>query len=213
MPETSKHNLEERLNAVTHSVGAGLSIAGLIFLMVLTSMKGGSALQYTTFALYGTFQIILYFSSTVTHQFADIPRIYNIARLFDQAAIYLLIAGTYTPVALLAMPDPWGWWMFGLIWGMAVLGIILKTVIYKEQHYASDLLYLPMGWLLLFFLKPLFQALPTGFIVWMFIGGLSYSVGIIFYLTKKIPLSHVIWHCFVIAGSVSFYLAFVLFLV
>ncbi|MCF7944324.1 MAG: hemolysin III family protein [Spirochaetia bacterium] len=208
-----EHNLEERLNAVTHSVGAGLSIAGLVFLLILTYLKNGTAVQYAAFSVYGAFQIILYFSSTITHQFKDVPKVFNIARVFDQVAIYFLIAGTYTPVALIAIPNPWRWWMFGIIWTLALMGTILKTVIYRQKHYLSDLLYLPMGWLLIFFLKPLLQYTPTGFIVWMFIGGFSYSVGIIFYLTKKVPLSHVIWHLFVIAGSLSFYLSFAFYLI
>ncbi|MCF7945329.1 MAG: hemolysin III family protein [Spirochaetia bacterium] len=208
-----EHNLEERLNAVTHSVGAGLSIAGLVFLLILTYLKNGTAVQYAAFSVYGAFQIVLYFSSTITHQFKDVPKVFNIARVFDQVAIYFLIAGTYTPVALIAIPNPWRWWMFGIIWALALMGTILKTVIYRQKHYLSDLLYLPMGWLLIFFLKPLFHYTPTGFIVWMFIGGFSYSVGIIFYLTKKVPLSHVIWHLFVIAGSLSFYLSFAFYLI
>lgn len=206
------HNVEERLNALLHSLGAGMSIAGLAFLLVLTAQGEGGAIRYVSFSLYGAFQILLYMSSTIMHQFTDMPKVYNTMRVMDQAAIYLLIAGTYTPVAFLVLGGAWGWWIFGLIWGMAVLGIIMKTVIFRQKHIMSDLLYLPMGWLILVALRPLIHQSPTGLVIWAFIGGLCYSFGIIFYLTKRISYSHVIWHSFVLAGSISFYIGFALYL-
>lgn len=206
------HNVEERLNALLHSIGVGMSIAGLVFLLVLTSQGEGGVMRYVSFSLYGAFQILLYMSSTIMHQFTDMPKVYNTMRVMDQAAIYLLIAGTYTPVAFIVLGGAWGWWIFGLIWGMAVLGIIMKTVVFRKPHMMSDLLYLPMGWLILVALRPLIQQSPTGLVIWAFIGGLCYSIGIIFYLTKRISFSHVIWHAFVLAGGISFYIGFALYL-
>ncbi len=206
------HDIEERLNAVTHSIGVGLSIAGLVFLLVLTSMGEGGTVRYVSFSLYGAFQILLYLSSAMTHQFSDMPRMYNPMRILDQSAIYLLIAGTYTPAALLVLPGAWGWWIFGIVWTLAVMGIIMKTCIFRDQHLLSDLLYLPMGWLLIVAIRPFLANSPDGLMKWIVIGGLSYTLGVFFYVTKRIPFSHVIWHLFVLSGGISFYLGFAFYL-
>ncbi len=206
------HDTTERLNALTHAVGAGLSIAGLIFLLVLTSAGAGGALRYVSFTVYGSFQILLYLSSMLSHQFTDIPKVYNPMRVLDQSAIYLLIAGTYTPFALLVLPGAWGWWIFGIVWALAVLGILMKSLVFRDQHLLTDLLYLPMGWLIITAIRPLIANSPPGMLRWVIIGGLCYSIGIPFYMTKKVPFSHVIWHLFVLAGGISFYLAFALYL-
>ena len=132
------------------------------------------------------------------------PRIHKIFRILDKASIYLLIAGTYTPVALLGLQGAWGWSIFGIIWGLAIAGILSKVLIFKEKHLYTDLLYLPMGWVIIVAAKPLVRLMPFGFVLWAVIGGVMYSVGIIFYLSKRIPFSHVIWHLFVLAGSISF---------
>ena len=207
------HTIEDKLNSVTHSIGAGMSIAGLVFLLVLTRLNGGRAIQYVSFSLYGTFQILLYLSSALTHQFSDIPRIHKSFRILDQASIYLLIAGTYTPVTLLGLQGAWGWSIFGIIWGLAIAGILSKVLIFKEKHLFTDLLYLPMGWVIIIAAKPLVRVMPFGFVLWAVIGGVMYSFGIIFYLSKRIPFSHVIWHLFVLAGSISFYLSFAFYLI
>ena len=206
------HDTGERLNALTHAVGAGLSIAGLIFLLVLTSVGEGGFFQYIAFTVYGSFQILLYFSSMLSHQFTDMPKVYNPMRVLDQSAIYLLIAGTYTPFALLVLPPVWGWWILGIVWTMAVFGILLKSLVFRDQHLLTDLLYLPMGWLIIAAARPLTANSPPGMLRWVIIGGLCYSIGIPFYMTKKVPFSHVIWHLFVLAGGISFYRAFALYL-
>ena len=206
--QTGEHSIEEKLNSVTHGIGTGMSIAGLVFLLVLTASHSGTALRYVSFSLYGAFQILLYLSSTLTHQFTDRPRIHAPLRVLDQAAVYLLIAGTYTPVALIAMDGGWGWTIFGLVWGFAILGILMKTLFLQGKHLLSDLLYLPMGWLIIIAIKPLRAGAPEGFLVWTMLGGGLYSLGIVFYLFKKLPYSHVIWHLFVLAGGISFYLGF-----
>lgn len=212
MPEveaaSERHSVEEKLNSITHGIGAGMSIAGLIFLLVVSGMKPGANMRYLAFTIYGAFQILLYLSSTLTHIFTDRPRIHKPLRIIDQAAVYLLIAGTYTPVALLALPSPWSWVVFGLIWAMAIAGILMKTVFLPGKNVASDLLYLPMGWLILIAINPLRDYAPQGFLMWTILGGSLYTGGIVFYMWKKLPFSHVIWHLFVIAGGISFFLGF-----
>jgi hemolysin III len=215
MTETAikDHSLEERLNALTHAAGAGMSIAALVFLLVLIPDGPAGNTARIAFSIYGASQILLYLSSAVTHQFSDKKRVYHIARIFDQLAIYYLIAGTYTPIALLVLPDPWRTQMLISIWGLAALGTLLKGWIFQKQHKITDILYVPMGWLVILFLKPLQQTAPEGFLTLLMAGGIIYTVGIIFYLTRKIYLSHVIWHLFVIAGSICFYAAFARYLI
>ncbi|MCK5735655.1 MAG: hemolysin III family protein [Spirochaetaceae bacterium] len=207
-----EHSIEEKLNSITHSIGAGMSIAGLVFLLALTGMNSGGALRYAAFSLYGAFQIMLYLSSSLTHLFIDHPHIHTPLRVIDQASIYLLIAGTYTPISLIAMPGKWGWWIFGIIWSIAIAGILMKSVFLRGKNIASDLLYLPMGWLIFAAFKPLRAMAPYGLVMWTILGGGLYTGGIVFYLWKKLPYAHVLWHLFVLAGGISFYIGFALYL-
>jgi hemolysin III len=204
----NNHSVEEKLNSLTHGIGTGMSIAGLVFLLLLTTINSGGMMHYVTFSLYGACQILLYLSSTLTHQFADRPRAHGILRIVDQASVYLLIAGTYTPVALLGMGGRWGWTVFGIIWVLAIAGILMKTVFITGKNLLSDLLYLPMGWLILVAFNPLREMAPEGLVLWTMLGGGLYTAGIVFYLLKKLPFSHVIWHLFVLAGGTSFYIGF-----
>lgn len=207
------HSIEEKLNAMTHSIGTGMSIVGLIFLIILSTINQAKPINYVSFALYGTFQILLYLTSSLTHMFTDMPKFNKVFRVMDQISVYMLIAGTYTPVALIAMRGPWGWSVFGIVWGLAIIGILSKLVIFKGKNLFSDLLYLPMGWLIAILYKPFSTLAPEGFVMWVMLGGGLYSLGIIFYLLKKVPMSHVIWHLFVVAGSVCFYIGFAKYLV
>ncbi len=211
--QNNEHSIEEKLNSMTHSIGAGMSIAGLVYLLVITHINEGEPIAYVSFSIYGAFQILLYLSSALTHQFSDMPGISKSFRILDQAAIYLLIAGTYTPVALLGLKGPWGWSLFGVIWGFAIIGILMKTMVFREKHLISDLLYLPMGWTIIVAVKPIMSVMQRGFCLWALLGGIFYSIGIIFYISKKIPFAHVIWHLFVLAGSISFYLSFAFYLI
>jgi len=129
-------------------------------------MNGGGLLRYVSFSLYGAFQIMLYLSSSLTHLFTDYPKIHSPLRVIDQASVYLLIAGTYTPIALIALPDPWRWTVFGVVWGLALAGILMKTVFLRGKNIVSDLLYLPMGWLIIAAFKPLKASSPPGLIMW-----------------------------------------------
>ncbi|MBN2626829.1 MAG: hemolysin III family protein [Spirochaetales bacterium] len=207
------HTTEEKLNAFTHDIGAGLSIAGLVFLLYLTGLRDGTAIHYVSFSLYGAFQILLYLSSGLTHMFTDKPKIHSVLRIIDQASVYLLIAGTYTPIALVALRGAWGWSIFGVIWGMALLGITVKLIMGPGKHILSDLFYVPMGWTIVIAVKPLMRVAPSGLLMWVGIGGLCYTVGVVFYLLKRMPFSHVLWHLLVLGGSISFYLGFVKYLI
>lgn len=206
--EQAHHSLEEKLNSLTHSIGAGLSIAGLVFLLLLSKFQGGTPWHYLAFTLYGSFQILLYMTSSLTHLFTDHPKLNQLFRALDQVSIYLLIAGTYTPITLILLRGPWGWTIFGIVWGIALFGIILKTFFTKGVHLLSDGLYLVMGWMIVFALKPLKAVAPEGLMTWIGIGGACYTLGVIFYLLKKLYLGHVVWHLFVLGGSVSFFIGF-----
>lgn len=203
--------IEEIFNSITHAIGVGLSIAGLTALIMLTN-EDPSVWKYVGFSVYGVSQILLYLSSSLMHSFAAMPRVRYYLRIVDQAFIYLLIAGTYTPVTLIAMRGTWGWLVFAIIWGLALAGILLKTLVFREHHIVTDLLYLPMGWLVLFVFRPLIDAAPPGLVAWMLIGGACYTVGVVFYAMKRVPFTHTVWHLFVMGGSISFFMGFSLYL-
>jgi hemolysin III len=204
---SSIEHVEEKLNAVTHGIGAGLSIAGLVLLLVLSG-DIRDPWRFVSFSIYGTFQILLYLTSSLTHAFHDMPRASYYFRIMDQASVYLLIAGTYTPAALVLLRGPVGWTIFGLEWGLAICGILSKTLFFKEKNIISDLFYVPMGWLIAVFAGPLVRSSPQGLVMWIFLGGACYTLGVLFYMIKKIPFGHVIWHIFVIAGGFSFFLGY-----
>lgn len=204
--------VEEVFNSITHAIGAGLSIAGLIVLLTLTGGNPSTG-RYIAFTVYGVSQILLYLSSSLMHSFAALPRIRYYLRIIDQCFIYLLIAGTYTPVTMVAMGDRWGWIVFSVVWSVALLGILIKVFVFREHHIISDLLYIPMGWIILVALRPLMAVVPREFMMWMLAGGLSYTLGVVFYAWRRLPFGHTIWHLFVIGGSVSFFMGFSLYLV
>lgn len=203
--------IEEIFNSITHAIGAGLAIAGLTALIMLTNLDP-SPWKYASFIVYGVSQILLYLSSAFVHSFAALPRVRYYLRIVDQSFVYLLIAGTYTPVTLLAMRGPWGWTVFSIIWFFAAVGIILKSTVFKTHHIITDLLYIPMGWTIVVAIRPLLRLAPTGFLVWCLIGGLFYTGGVVFYAWKRLPFSHTLWHLCVIGGSVSFFMGFSLYL-
>ncbi len=204
--------VEEKLNAVTHGIGAGLAVAALVYLMV-RAVPTGSALLVTTLAIYGAFQIVLYLSSSLMHVFHDMPRVYKVLNVMDLYAIYFLIAGTYTPAVLAGIGGPLGWWLFGIEWGLVVVGLLLRGVIIRRPHIALDLLYVPMGWILIFAADPVVDSLGRGFLFWALLGGILYTVGVIFYAWRRLPMSHMIWHLFVMAGGFSLFFGFVFHLI
>jgi len=201
---------EEITNSITHGVGIGLSIAALVILVVLASRRG-DAWRIVSFSIYGASLILLYISSTLYHSFVN-PKIKKIFRIIDHSAIYLLIAGTYTPVTLTLMRGAWGWTLFGLAWGMAIGGIIITALLLDKLKSLLVLSYVAMGLLVVIAIKPMMQMVPRGMITWLFIGGACYLLGIIFYLWKRLPYHHPIWHIFVLGGSISHFLGILFYL-
>jgi hemolysin III len=199
----------ERLNSVTHLIGTFLAIAGAVVLIVIGA-KQGDAWKVVSFSIYGATLILLYSSSTLYHSFRG--RAKNFFRKCDHAAIYLLIAGTYTPFTLVTLGGGWGWSLFGVIWGLAIFGLIQELTLAGKKRMFSLYLYLIMGWVAVIGVVPLIKALTwTGF-AWVVAGGVVYTVGTIFYFyDERFKHWHGIWHIFVLGGSVLHYFAILLY--
>jgi len=192
---------EEIANSITHGIGAGLSIAALVLLIVYSSIYGG-IWHVVSFSIYGATLVILYISSTLYHSFRN-PRLKHIFHILDHSCIFLLIAGTYTPFTLVTLRGNGGWWIFGVIWGLAISGIVLKAFFINKFRKLSVVIYIAMGWIIMFAMRPLIHNLPGMGLMWLLIGGLCYTGGIFFYAYKKIPFGHSLWHLFVLGGSIS----------
>lgn len=198
----------ERFNSISHLVGAVAALAGAVVLVVYASMQG-DPWKIVSFSIYGSTLFMLYLFSVLYHSLSG--EIKGIFRRLDHLAIYLLIAGTYTPFTLVTLNGIWGWWIFGTVWGLALLGMLLEFVPQKRRI-LPVIIYLVMGWICLIALKPLLQALPMVGFWWLLAGGLFYTVGIIFYaLDTKLKHSHGIWHLFVLAGSACHYFTVLLY--
>lgn len=198
----------ERFNSISHLVGAVAALAGAVVLVVYASMQG-DPWKIVSFSIYGTTLFMLYLFSVLYHSLCG--EVKSIFRRLDHLAIYLLIAGTYTPFTLVTLNGIWGWWIFGTVWGLALLGMLLEFVPQKRRI-LPVIIYLVMGWICLIALKPLLQALPMVGFWWLLAGGLFYTVGIIFYaLDTKLKHSHGIWHLFVLAGSACHYFTVLLY--
>jgi hemolysin III len=198
-------NREEMANAISHGIGVLLSIAALVLLVVRATMHG-NIWHVVSFSIYGASLVILYSCSTLLHSFQN-QKLKDLFEILDHAAIYLLIAGSYTPYLLVTMRGPLGWSIFGIIWGLALSGMILKIFYVKRFILISTLCYILMGWLIVFAFKPLYANLALGGIVWLVIGGLLYTFGSLFYVWRRVPYHHAIWHIFVLAGSISHFLS------
>lgn len=196
---------EEIANSITHGIGTLLSIGGLVVLAVFASLKG-NVWHIVSCSIYGATLIFQYLASTLYHSVSKArPKL--ILRMFDHIAIVLLIAGTYTPFTLVSIHGPWGWSIFGVIWGLAVLGIVLEITPLKRFRIAMVLLYILMGWVVLVAIRPIFLSLEhTGFAL-LLTGGLAYTLGVVFYVWKKLPYHHAIWHLFVLCGSLLHFFA------
>jgi hemolysin III len=200
---------EEFANSVTHGVGLGLSLAGLVVLIILAVLRG-TAWHVVSCAVYGATLVILYAASTLYHAIQS-PRAKRVLRIIDHGAIYLLIAGTYTPFTLVNLRGSLGWTLFGVIWSLALLGILFKAFHVDRFPIASTLVYLSMGWLVVVAWKPMVALIPVGGLALIAAGGMAYTVGVIFYAAKRIPYNHAIWHLFVLAGSIFHYVAVLLY--
>jgi len=201
---------EEISHSITHGIGAALSIAGLVISVVMAAGTG-EVIKVVSFAIFGTSMIILYTASTLYHAFTH-EKVKNLFRYLDHTSIFVLIAGTYTPIALLLLKGAWGWTLFGLAWGLAILGILYQMLFLNKYKWISISLYLGMGWVAIIAIEPLIELMPFGLFMWILGGGLFYTLGTIFYL-KEIKYFHFIWHLFVISGTVCHFFGLIFYLV
>jgi hemolysin III len=193
----------EWFSSISHLVGALLALFGLVFL-VFGAVHQGDPWKIVSFSIYGTTLVLLYTFSTLYHSLRGKAK--KVFRQLDHLAIYLLIAGTYTPFTLITLRGGWGWSMFGAVWGLAIVGIVLESLPQKGPRVLPVIIYVFMGWIVIIAIKPLVRALPHTGLALLFIGGLFYTSGIIFYaLDKKVAYFHGIWHLFVLAGSLCHY--------
>ena len=199
------HKKEELANSITHGVGLALSGAGGVVLIVLAALRG-DAWHVVGVSVFGATLVMLYSASMVYHIVRS-PRAKRVFRILDHSSIYLLIAGTYTPFLLVNMRGGWGWTIFGLVWGLAVLGILFKAFFVERYGIASTAVYLAMGWIVVIAVKPLLASVAGGGIALLLAGGVAYSLGVVFFAWERFPFNHAIWHLFVLAGSVFHYFA------
>ncbi|WP_462412809.1 PAQR family membrane homeostasis protein TrhA [Neobacillus sp. Marseille-QA0830] len=192
---------EEIANSITHGIGVLLSIAALVLLIVFSSLYG-NAWHIVSFALFGFTMLLMYTSSTLLHAFPEGSRVKNLFEIFDHSSIYFFIAGTYTPYMFVAVKGWIGWTIFGIVWGLAIGGTVFKSFFVKKFLFTSTLLYVLMGWLIVFTWKPLTAALVHSGLVYLIIGGLLYTLGSVFYVWRGFKFHHAVWHLFVIAGSI-----------
>jgi len=198
-------NVEELANTVTHGIGLLLSIAGFGVLLAFAILRGDAS-HLIACTVYGATLICLYAASTLYHA-AVSARLKHALRIFDHSAIYLLIAGTYTPFLLLYLRGAWGWSLFGVIWSLAFAGIVFKFWFVDHFQHASTAIYVAMGWLVVVAAKPVLADVPARSLLWLIAGGLLYSLGVIFYAWKRLPYGHAVWHVFVMGGSACHYFA------
>lgn len=211
MQNTGVHRThrEELANSLTHAVGVALALVGLVFLLIYAA-GSRDAWRIVSCSIYGTTLVVLYTASTLYHSFRE-PRIKRWFRILDHACIYLLIAGTYTPFTLVTLRGPWGWSLFGTVWGLALCGLIFKLLFIDRFRIVSVCVYLMMGWLAIVAIKPMLELIPLSSLLWIAAGGLFYTVGVLFYVSdRRLRYSHAIWHVFVMGGSVCHYVAIVL---
>jgi hemolysin III len=189
----------ERFNSITHLVGSIAALIGLVVL-IITASRQGDVLPIVSVTIYGSTLALLYISSTLYHSLQGKAK--NVFQQLDYLAIYLLIAGTYTPFTLITLGEAWGWVVFCLVWGLAILGIILELLLQKSNRLIPLIIYLTMGWIIIIAIKPLVQALGMVGFGWLLLGGLAYTFGVIFYVyDERVRHFHGIWHLFVLAGS------------
>lgn len=190
----------ERFNSISHIVGAALALCGLAVLVTIASLQG-DPWKIVSFSVYGVTLLVLYTASALYHSL-NRGRLKDLLQTFDHVSIYLLIAGTYTPFTLVTLRGGWGWSLFGAVWLLAIVGILLEFRQKSHSRAPSVAIYLFMGWLILIALKPLLSALPAAGLFWLILGGSLYSIGVIFYaLANRVRHFHGIWHLFVLGGS------------
>jgi len=196
---------EEKINVISHGIGFILSVVALVLLVVYSSIYG-NGWHIVSFSIYGASLIVLYSASTLYH-YAKSPKLRQKLNVFDHAAIYVLIAGTYTPFTLIVLNGWVGWTIFGVSWGLAIFGIIFKLFYTGRFDKISTIAYVLMGWIAIFAIKPLVNNLPIEGLLWLLAGGIFYTVGAVLYSIKNIKYNHAIFHIFVLLGSFSHFIA------
>ena len=196
---------EEKLNIITHGLGLLLSIAALVLLIIHAS-SNGTARHVVSFTIFGASLILLYSASTLYH-YSQKPSIRHKLNILDHASIYVLIAGTYTPFTLITLKGALGWTIFGITWGIALVGVFLKLFYTGRYDKISTIAYVAMGWIIIFAVKPLIENLPLNGLYWLLAGGISYTIGAILFSIPKIKFNHAIFHIFVLLGSFSHFMA------
>lgn len=190
---------EELASSLTHALGTVLSLGALIWMLTIAH---GDPFRVISASLFGGTLTLLYASSTLYHAISH-PKWKALLQVLDHACIYLLIAGSYTPLTLVALRGPWGWSLFGIVWFCALAGVLLKAFVAgKKDHWLSTALYIAMGWLVVIAFGPVIRALPTAGLAWLIAGGVCYTLGVVFFAWKRLPFNHAIWHLFVLGGSV-----------
>ncbi|MFB5266538.1 hemolysin III family protein [Paenibacillus enshidis] len=201
---------EEVANAITHGIGVLLSIAALVLLIVVSATEG-TAWHVVSFTVYGITMLLLYTNSTLLHILKE-GKAKDLFEILDHSCIYLFIAGTYTPFLLTAVRGTLGWSLFGVIWGIALFGVVFKAFFTKKFLFMSTLFYIAMGWLIVIVWNPLVAVVPHGGIILLATGGILYTLGTVFYVWKAFPYHHAVWHVFVLGGSILHFFAVLLYL-
>lgn len=202
---------EEIANSIVHGVGIILSIVGLTVMVSFASLVG-NAWHIVSCSIYSASQILMYTASTLYHS-VPIEGVKKVLRTLDHSAIYLLIAGTYTPFALVNLRGAWGWTLFGMVWGLAIFGIALQGFMLKQRRWINAIPYMAMGWLVVIAIKPLLSHVAPGGLLLLLAGGLAYTIGSIFYVWKRLAFNHAIWHGFVLLGGIFHYFAILFYVI
>ena len=197
---------EEIAHAVTHGLGAVLGIAGLVVLMVAAVQRGEGAWQVAPCAIYGAAMVLMFTTSTLYHSFPW-PRVKRVFRVLDHEMIFLMIAGTYTPFVLITLRGALGWTLFGVVWGIAAVGMVFQGFFTGRFKGASTALYVLMGWVIVFAMKPLLEHMSAAGVRWLWAGGLCYTAGAVVYLFKRVRYNHAVWHLLVLAGAACHFCA------
>jgi len=196
---------EELASSLTHGIGTALSIVGLA-IVVAAAVRRGEARHVVSTAIYGSTLVLLYLASTLYHGVRH-PGAKRVLKILDHMGVYLLIAGTYTPFTLVTLRGPWGWSIFGVIWGLAILGVALEALWVHRPKWISAIVYVAMGWIIVVAMRPLIANLPSQGLWLLFAGGVAYTFGTLFYVWKSVRYMHAVWHAWVIAGSVCHFFA------
>ncbi len=197
-------------NSITHGLGAAFAIAGAIYLILVSTR--GSAWVVVSCSIFAVTLVLVYICSTLYHSLVR-TRARHVFHVLDHSAIYLLIAGTYTPFTLVSLRGPVGWILFSIVWTLAIAGVVFKSFAVGRFAVASAIVYLFQGWVVIFAVRPLIHAISPQGLIWLGAGGLAYTFGIVFFALDRIPYFHAAWHVFVLAGSVAHYVAILLYVV